>query len=68
MQLIQPARGLHEPRREAVKRRLLLVDPYPRDNPYHLTAARAARRLVSQVESADYRRVHTGLVGGRTHR
>ena len=39
MQLIQPARGLHEPRREAVKRRLLLVDPYPRDNPYHLTAA-----------------------------
>jgi len=39
MQLIQPAREVLQPRRSAVKRRLLLVDPYPRSNPYHLTAA-----------------------------
>ena len=39
MQLIQPARGVQEQGRVAVRRRLLLVDPYPRNNPYHLTAA-----------------------------
>ena len=39
MQLIQPARAVEEQGRVAVKRRLLLVDPYPRSNPYHLTAA-----------------------------
>lgn len=39
MQLIQPVRGLQEQGRVAPKRRLLLVDPYPRNNPYHLTAA-----------------------------
>jgi radical SAM superfamily enzyme YgiQ (UPF0313 family) len=39
MQLIQPVRGIQEQGRVAPKRRLLLVDPYPRNNPYHLTAA-----------------------------
>jgi radical SAM superfamily enzyme YgiQ (UPF0313 family) len=40
MKLIQPARVVQEQRGgDAAKRRLLLVDPYPRNNPYHLTAA-----------------------------
>jgi radical SAM superfamily enzyme YgiQ (UPF0313 family) len=39
MELIKPGRVSQEPTRTAAKRRLLLVDPYPRNNPYHLTAA-----------------------------
>lgn len=39
MELIQPARIAPDQGRVASKRRLLLVDPYPRNNPYHLTAA-----------------------------
>jgi radical SAM superfamily enzyme YgiQ (UPF0313 family) len=39
MELIKPVRNGHEQGRVATKRRLLLVDPYPRNNPYHLTAA-----------------------------
>ncbi len=35
-QLIQPAKSV---RVDKTGRRLLLVDPYPRDNPYHLTAS-----------------------------
>ena len=38
MELIQPGRVGH-PETTAAQRRLLLVDPYPRNNPYHLTAA-----------------------------
>ncbi len=39
MELIQPARVAQDHGRVGPKRRLLLVDPYPRNNPYHLTAA-----------------------------
>lgn len=39
MELIQPARVAQDQGRVGIKRRLLLVDPYPRNNPYHLTAA-----------------------------
>jgi radical SAM superfamily enzyme YgiQ (UPF0313 family) len=39
MKLIQPARVTQEVKNGPTKRRLLLVDPYPRNNPYHLTAA-----------------------------
>jgi radical SAM superfamily enzyme YgiQ (UPF0313 family) len=39
MELIQPARIAPDQGRVTSKRRLLLVDPYPRNNPYHLTAA-----------------------------
>ncbi len=39
MKLIQPARQTQEPNGGTNRRRLLLVDPYPRNNPYHLTAA-----------------------------
>lgn len=39
MELITPVRGDLEQGRQAAKRRLLLVDPYPRNNPYHLTAS-----------------------------
>lgn len=39
MKLIQPARMTQEVKSGSSKRRLLLVDPYPRNNPYHLTAA-----------------------------
>lgn len=39
MELIQPARVAQDQGRTGTKRRLLLVDPYPRNNPYHLTAA-----------------------------
>ncbi len=39
MKLIQPTRVAQDQGRTAAKRRLLLVDPYPRNNPYHLTAA-----------------------------
>jgi radical SAM superfamily enzyme YgiQ (UPF0313 family) len=39
MKLIQPARQTQEPKGGTSRRRLLLVDPYPRNNPYHLTAA-----------------------------
>lgn len=39
MKLIQPARQTQEPKGGTNRRRLLLVDPYPRNNPYHLTAA-----------------------------
>lgn len=39
MKLIQPARQTQEPNVGTNRRRLLLVDPYPRNNPYHLTAA-----------------------------
>lgn len=38
MKLIQPARQTQETK-GGTRRRLLLVDPYPRNNPYHLTAA-----------------------------
>ncbi len=38
MQLIQPMRQGHLPRQTAGKR-LLLVDPYPRNSQYHLTAS-----------------------------
>jgi hypothetical protein len=38
-QLIQPTRVAPDHGRTAAKRRLLLVDPYPRNNPYHLTAS-----------------------------
>ncbi|HSN03748.1 MAG TPA: radical SAM protein [Nitrospira sp.] len=38
MELIQPGR-VSPPETTAAQRRLLLVDPYPRNNPYHLTAA-----------------------------
>jgi radical SAM superfamily enzyme YgiQ (UPF0313 family) len=39
MKLIQPTRDTQDHGRTAAKRRLLLVDPYPRNNPYHLTAS-----------------------------
>ncbi len=39
MNLIQPARMGLDQTGSTRKRRLLLVDPYPRNNPYHLTAA-----------------------------
>ncbi|HEV2173256.1 MAG TPA: cobalamin-dependent protein, partial [Nitrospira sp.] len=38
MQLIQPVRQGH-PLKPAAGKRLLLVDPYPRDSQYHLTAS-----------------------------
>ncbi|HMU56496.1 MAG TPA: radical SAM protein [Nitrospira sp.] len=38
MQLIQPTRQAPQPTRTATKR-LLLVDPYPRNSQYHLTAS-----------------------------
>lgn len=38
MQLIQPTRQAPQPTRTAAKR-LLLVDPYPRNSQYHLTAS-----------------------------
>ncbi|ALA56840.1 B12-binding domain-containing radical SAM protein [Nitrospira moscoviensis] len=38
-QLIQPTRVAPDHGRTVAKRRLLLVDPYPRNNPYHLTAS-----------------------------
>jgi hypothetical protein len=39
MKLIQPVRVGQDEGHRAAKRRLLLVDPYPRNNPYHLTAS-----------------------------
>jgi radical SAM superfamily enzyme YgiQ (UPF0313 family) len=39
MKLIQPMRVTQDEGRGTAKRRLLLVDPYPRNNPYHLTAS-----------------------------
>ena len=38
MNLIQPVR-LSQSTENSPHRRLLLVDPYPRNNPYHLTAS-----------------------------
>lgn len=38
MELIQPGR-MTQSGTSVATRRLLLVDPYPRNNPYHLTAA-----------------------------
>ena len=38
MQLIQPVKQSH-PLKPAAGKRLLLVDPYPRNNPYRLTAS-----------------------------
>ena len=38
MQLIQPLKQSH-PLKPAAGKRLLLVDPYPRDSQYHLTAS-----------------------------
>lgn len=39
MKLIQPMRVGQDDSQRTATRRLLLVDPYPRNNPYHLTAS-----------------------------
>ena len=73
MELIQPTRRGQFIEQAPIGKlapgkRLLLVDPYPRNNPYRLTASERARGVVSQAELTGDRGLYAGELGSKSGR